>query len=251
MNIKLSEQLTKKVKKFANENDIDIFGIADVEELNKKARIGRRPKDLFPTAKAILLFGCGMADPISRGWVCNGKGGDYFSLTISELENRKWMFKKFLREQGYHSFGGDIYGGGIFDTGIRLANAAELCGLGYIGKSNLLITKKYGPRLNLLYIATDAPFIPDRKTENDGCGNCTICQSYCTSGAIMGDGFFHARQCEAIINCRENKIRYSKYLNIDCDMCLRMCPKGRIHWDTEDKIGTWFDKIANRNEVQR
>lgn len=250
MDLKQREQLSVKIKNFTIENDIDIFGIADVDVINQKARLGRRPKDLFSTAKSILLFGCGMADPVSRGWVCNGKGGDYFSLTISELENRKWMLKKFLREQGFHSFGGDIYGGGIFETGIRLANVAESCGLGYIGKSNLLITKKYGPRLNLLYIATDAPFLPDRKTEIDNCGNCTMCQSYCTSRAIMGDGYFHARQCESIINCSENKIRFSRYLNIDCDMCLRMCPKGTIQWDEKEKQGTWFDKIANRNEVR-
>ncbi|SHJ45963.1 hypothetical protein [Parasporobacterium paucivorans] len=247
MELKQRERLTHIVKKFSIKNDIDILGIADVEELNQKARAGRRPKDLFPTAKSILLFGCGMADPISRGWVCNGKGGDYISLTLSELENRKWILKKFLREQGFHTFGGDIYGEGILNTGIRLANAAESCGMGYIGKSNLLITKKYGPRLNLLYLATDAPLIPDREVEKDNCGGCKICQTHCTSGAILGDGYFHARQCECIINCSENKMYYSSHLNIDCDMCLRMCPKGDMHWDAEEKKNTWFEKIEKKN----
>jgi len=243
MELKRREQLTAMMKKFAIEQNIDIFGIADVEPIDKRARVGRRPKDLFPMSKTILIFGCGMADPISRGWVCNGKGGDFISLTLCELENRKWILKKFLRERGFQTFGGEIYGGGDFHTGISLANAAESCGMGYIGRSNLLITPKYGPRLNLLYLATDAPFIPDKQIESDSCGNCKICQNYCLSGAIMGDGYFHARQCESIINCSENKVRYSKYLSIDCDMCLRMCPKGMIQWEKEEKMNTWFEKL--------
>lgn len=225
------ENLTKMIKEFAIENNIDIFGIADAKLINQKARVGRRPKDLFPTAKSILIFGCGMADPISRGWVGNIKGTEYTSLTLSELENHKWILKKFLREHGYEGFGGEIYGNGIFETGIRLANAAESCGMGYIGKSNLLITEKYGPRQNLLYLATDAPLIPDKGKVLDSCGECKVCQKNCTSKAILGDGYFNARQCESIINCNDNKKRYSKYLNIDCDMCLRTCPKGKYKWE--------------------
>lgn len=222
--------LTKELKAYVQEIGIDVFGIANIDRINEKARIGKRPEDLFPSAKSIVIFGCGMADPFCRGWVKNGKGGEFFSLTLLELERRCWLLKQFFHSKGYHTFGGDIYGGGIFTTGIRLAEAASDCGMGYIGKSNLLITPKYGPRLNLLYLATDAELIPDEGNPVNQCGICTACQKACMSGAILGDAFFHARQCESIINVRHNKKYYNQNINQDCDRCLRVCPKGEMHW---------------------
>lgn len=242
------ERLTEGIKQFAHESGIDIFGIADIELLNQKARPGRRPSNLFPMAKAILIFGCGMAEPLARAWVCNGKGGEYLSLTLCEVENRKWKLKEYLRNKGYHTYGGEILGGGILDTGIRLANAAVSCGLGYIGKNNMLITKKYGPRVNLLYLTTDAPLIPEYKVMENECGECRVCEKFCTSGAILGDEFFHARQCESIVNCLPNKLYFSKYLNMDCDMCQRMCPKGDISWPKEETHGNWWDKLERLNK---
>lgn len=241
----ISQRLTDDLKQFAHENDMDVFGIADIQIINKYARAGRRPSDLFATARAILIFGCGMADPYTRGWVQNNAGSEFLSLTLLELEIRKSKLRTFLRERGYQSFGGGIVGDGSLHTGIRLANAAESCGLGYIGNNNVLITEKYGPRVNLLYLATDAPLAADKGKVENRCGSCTICQKYCTSGAILGDSFFHARQCESIINCIPNKIHYSKYGSLDCDMCLRMCPQGKFHWEKEELTGTWFEKVNN------
>lgn len=241
--MKSSNQLTKEIKAYAENQEIDIFGIADVKMINEHARKGRRPQDFYPSAKAVLIFGCGMADPFSRGWVYNGTGGAYFSLTSSELENRKWKLMAFLRNAGYQSFGGEMHGGGMLESGLRMANIAERIGIGYIGKSNLLITEKYGPRQNLHFLATDAPLLPDSGQVENQCGSCRVCQEFCTSGAIMGDGYFHARQCEAVINCGPNKIHYTRYVNTDCDMCLRMCPQGKHHWEQEERQGTWVEKL--------
>ena len=61
--------LTDRLLKLVDDEDWDLFGIADVGPLNEKARPGRRPKDLWPTAKAVLMFAVGLADPFTRGWV--------------------------------------------------------------------------------------------------------------------------------------------------------------------------------------
>lgn len=246
--MKQNTTLTEEIKAYALENDIDVFGISGVEVLNENARIGRRPVDLFRDAKSILVFGCGMADSLSRCWSQNSAGGSLSSIALNELEIRKLKLKQFLQRKGYRSFGGDILGGGIMEVGVRLANVCEECGLGYIGKSGLLITEKYGPRVNLLYIATDAPLIPDKKHVKNSCGNCTECQEYCTSQAIMGDGYFNPRQCESIINCRPNRLWFSKYAWGDCDMCLRMCPKGEWKWEKEECIGMWWDKLEENHK---
>lgn len=73
--MKSSMQLTKEIKVYTKNQEIDVFGIVGVELINEHARKGSRPQDLYPSAKSVLIFGCGMANPFSRGWVCNGKGG--------------------------------------------------------------------------------------------------------------------------------------------------------------------------------
>lgn len=241
-----NQELTDELYEFVKDSGIDIFGIADAEYINQNARPGRRPQDLFPSAKSIMIFGCGMISSLSRAWVQNGKGGEYLSLTLCAIENRKWKLKEYLRKKGYHTFGGEILGGGILDTGIRLANVAESCGLGCIGKNNMLITEKYGPRVNLLYLATDAPLITTKKQLKNQCGKCRVCEKYCTSGAILGDNYFHARQCESIINCLPNKIHMTKHVNLDCDMCQRMCPKGEVQYSLKELKGTWWEKLEDK-----
>ena len=222
--------LTQEVKQFAEDNGIDLFGIANIDHINERARPGRRPMDLYPYAKSIMILGCGMLDPFSRGWVKNGKRRGFFSLTLLELERYCWLLKRFFREKGYHTFGGEVQGNAVAGVGLRLAEPAADCGMGYIGKSNLLITPKYGPRQNLISLATDAYLEPDKGDPISQCGKCTLCQKMCRSGAIMGDGFFHARQCESIINVYPNKRYYNENVNQDCDICLRVCPKGQMHW---------------------
>lgn len=121
------QALTDRLLKLVDDEDWDLFGIADVGPLNEKARPGRRPKDLWPTAKAVLMFAVGLADPFTRGWVQNGKSGKFYSYALLELDRRVWTVKRFLRQEGYLYFGGEAYGGALFDTGIRFADAADRC----------------------------------------------------------------------------------------------------------------------------
>ena len=116
------QTLTDRLLKLVDDEDWDLFGLADVGPLNEKARPGRRPKDLWPTAKAVLMFAVGLADPFTRGWVQNGKSGKFYSYALLELDRRVWTVKRFLRQEGYLYFGGEAYGGALFDTGIRFAD---------------------------------------------------------------------------------------------------------------------------------
>ena len=231
--------LTDELKQFARDEGFDLFGIANIDHMNERARPGRRPMDLYPYARSVMIIGCGIMDPFCRGWVKNGKARGFFSLTLLELERRVRLLKRFFREKGYHTFGGEVAGNAVAGIGLRLAEPAADCGMGYVGKSNLLITPRYGPRQNLISLATDAVLIPDKSdplknAPLSGCGSCTLCQKMCLSGAIMGDGYFHARQCESIINAQPNKRYYNENVNQDCDRCLRYCPKGQLHWRKGD-----------------
>ena len=71
--------LTDKLKQCMEENDIDLYGIADIELMNEKARQGHRPVDMFPSARALIIIGVGLPDTFLRGWVKNGRSGNFYS----------------------------------------------------------------------------------------------------------------------------------------------------------------------------
>lgn len=225
------QALTDRLLKLVDEEDWDLFGIADVGPLNEKARPGRRPKDLWPTAKAVLMFTVGLVDPFTCGWVQNGKSGKFYSYALLELDRRVWTVKRFLRQEGYLYFGGESYGGALFDTGIRFADAAASCGMGYIGKSNVLVTEKYGPRINMTYLMTDAPLMggdyryPDITV--DLCEGCRACLDACPCGALTDQGYDENRCREYRYN-PDNQKRASTHTVMKCMRCMTSCDKKRI-----------------------
>lgn len=115
--------------------------------------------------------------------------------------------------------------------------AATRAGIGWIGKTDLLITKKFGPRVRLATIlfSHDGFKIEEVNPINESlCGNCSICVDSCPAGAANGklwninidrDEFYDAFKCRA--KCRElTKL----FLNIDnsiCGICVAVCPIGK------------------------
>jgi epoxyqueuosine reductase len=110
----------------------------------------------------------------------------------------------------------------------------RMAGLGWQGKSLLLINPLYGPRIRLATILTDAPLTPDEPIANR-CGNCTLCVDACPVGAIKGvgtDDHYQSRE-EALYfsRCVEKLVgEFSAMPLIGdaiCGICIKACPYGR------------------------
>ncbi|MBN2348313.1 MAG: hypothetical protein JXJ22_05720 [Bacteroidales bacterium] len=65
-----------------------------------------------------------------------------------------------------------------------MKHSAELAGLGSIGKNTLLINKKFGNRLWLGGVITNAKLESDEKTKNFCPNNCEICIDACPQSAL-------------------------------------------------------------------
>ncbi|MFC2133211.1 4Fe-4S double cluster binding domain-containing protein [Bacteroidota bacterium] len=111
---------------------------------------------------------------------------------------------------------------------------ALTAGLGWIGKSSLLITSDFGPRVRLATILTTAHFIPDTELENL-CGTCEECISACPADAIKGvgtTGYYETPNEALYFDKCIGKLRneFTKLPNIKrsiCGICIAACPYGR------------------------
>lgn len=112
---------------------------------------------------------------------------------------------------------------------------ATRAGLGWIGKSALLITRKFGPRVRLVSVLLDHPFggsqEPVLKSE---CGSCDLCVRKCPAKALSGKNWDITVKREYILDafrCRE-KCRELGESNVGqgvrlCGICVSLCPVGK------------------------
>jgi epoxyqueuosine reductase QueG len=107
--------------------------------------------------------------------------------------------------------------------------AAHLAGLGWIGKSALLITPEHGPRVRWGTVLTDAPLEAGMPMD-EMCRDCYACVKGCPAHAFTGQAFnkprprneiFAAEACYDYLNKRE-QTRHKA-----CGMCVYICPFGR------------------------
>jgi epoxyqueuosine reductase len=112
---------------------------------------------------------------------------------------------------------------------------ATRAGLGWIGKTDLFISKKFGARIRLVSILLNSEAEPESKPiDKSRCGTCSTCVNICPVGAATGqlwdihtdrDIFFDA------IKCRDKCTEFGRdHLKVDrkiCGICVAACPIGR------------------------
>lgn len=109
--------------------------------------------------------------------------------------------------------------------------AATCSGLGWIGKSGLLVNEEYGPRLSWATVLTNAPLeVSQEPCYASKCGDCKNCVKICPVKAIEDRLWTRGISKPGVDydRCSQHLERNRKILGkAVCGLCIIVCPKGR------------------------
>ena len=123
---------------------------------------------------------------------------------------------------------------------------ATKAALGWIGKSALLITKRYGAAIRLASVLTNANLDIADPVEKSMCGDCRHCVDHCPAKAINGNNWQLGAPRDSIYDafaCCETAIKLSKKVGIQstigrvaiCGICINVCPWTQKYISREQK----------------
>lgn len=170
-------------------------------------------------------------------------GVDYHELFRDKLYALLQELEEFL--------GFSVNGRAITDSAPLLERAtARRAGLGWVGRSAMLIHPRRGTYTLLCELLIDLELREDLEPIRDHCGTCHRCVDACPTGAIRGDGSIDARKCISYLTIelkgaipRELRASIGEQM-FGCDICQAVCPWNRFADDVQ------FDELAPRQELE-
>jgi len=192
-------------------------------ERNNDRRL--HPENLIPEAEAksiiVLALNYYQPDPERDYRIAKyALGDDYHSFMLRRLKRLCRM----LREE----YGGEQRP--YVDTGPLLEKPiAEAAGLGWQGKSTILIEPKRGTWSFLANIVTTLE-LPTGEKQKDRCGTCTRCIDVCPTQAITAPYQLDASKCISYLTIEHDgaiPLQYREAIGdrlYGCDECLDVCP---------------------------
>lgn len=202
--------LKKQIITFLKSLDVDDVGFADIK-LYKRIENGLIPQEMLPSAKTAIVY-LYLLKKLEERY------GKWYIASLLNFQNRiNKKLIELLNKFGYEAkgIGDNEYDRKTLVGKLSFRQLAVLSGLGSIGKNSMLIHKKFGPRIVLGIVLTNAEILPDEPFKDDLCINCGICEKACPVKAICEN--FDRWKCK---NRRET-------LRKGCGIpCTILCPIG-------------------------
>jgi len=227
--------LTQALKTAARAAGSDLVGVADIDPL-KRERAAAPPELLDPYANAVAVA-VRLDDAIVDG-IGAAPTPDYarhYREVNAALDRITAQLADWVRARGGAACAipaSQTVDRREFLGAVSLKAVARLAGIGWQGKSLLIVSPQFGPRIRLATVLTDLPFLPDPPISNR-CGSCTRCADACPVGAIRGGA------AKERYRSRDEALRFERCLEFTrifktepeiqaqvCGVCVKVCPFG-------------------------
>ncbi len=215
---------TESLKRWAEDNRISKFGIAEIDkDLKSFFYLSSEENQNYPLAISLAVR-------LSRAV--------FESLTDHPTELYKWHYRQanarldqlafslamYIQEQGFRAL--PIPASQIIDWKNQKAHlshrhVAVAAGLGWIGRNNLLVTKEFGSQGRLVTILTDWPLQPNQ-AQPFSCGKCFNCIAACPVEAIgKSAAKWDYEKCYVLLDYFVRKLQVGVHI---CGLCVKACP---------------------------
>jgi epoxyqueuosine reductase len=221
----VEETMNNEIKKIAAESGADACGIASAASFAGAPK-GFHPADILSDAESVIVFGKQFPEGTFRA-----KSTAPYTMVRNQLINRldaialnlSYWIEKLGRiavpipssEPYSYWDAARRHGRGI----LSLKHAAQLAGVGSIGKNTLLITREFGNRLWLGGIITNLKLEADAPAEPICPESCRICIDACPQSALDQTTIDQKKCREICFSSTEGGVWLIK-----CNMCRVECP---------------------------
>jgi len=250
----MSAEIKDRLRALALEEDFEAFGVAPVDvELRRDyylewiaggqhgdmawlARNNDRrlePQNIIPEARSIICVGLNyyQPEPPRRGRIAKyALGQDYHKAITKKLKRLcRAMREEFGSAQRPY-----------VDTGpVMEKPIAAQAGLGWQGKSTILLNREHGTWLFLGFIFTTLE-LPADAPASEHCGKCTRCVDACPTDAITAPFQLDARRCISYLTIEHKGAIPEEFRRamgdriFGCDESLDVCPWNRWARETRE-----------------
>jgi epoxyqueuosine reductase len=227
---------SSQFKRFARQCGADIVGIADLGLLKG---LETEPADLLEGFSRAVSIGVRLSDPILDA-ITDAPTPLYqqhYAKVNALLDLIALRASQYLQGLGFKAL--PIPASQALNTTewysyISHKAVAIAAGVGWQGKSLLVVNPQHGPRIRLVTVLTDADLDPDEPVRNR-CGRCTECTEACPVGAIKNvntkthyssrNEAIDFKKCVEQVWQKNTKLPYIE--NPICGVCIRACPWGK------------------------
>lgn len=226
--------IDRDLKKILYENGASLVGFADLKSIVVND----------------LTFGVSVGvaiPPHVIQSIQNGPTMDYYNEyhRINKLlDHIVTVGAEFLTDKGYDAHAqttGSVVESDDYRTALPHKSVATRAGLGWIGKSALFVSAKFGSAVRLSSLVTNAQLQCAAPVNDSRCGNCMACANACPGKAISGklwnvnrdrDDFFNPIDCRKA--ARELAAKQINQEITLCGMCIWVCPYTQKYLHSEE-----------------
>jgi len=214
------------LKKFCQQQGVDLFGIADISAIKKDFLLSQELLQKFDQAVCLgARLSAGILAEITS-FPTRLYFHHYRSVNMF-LDQVALKLTNFIQKKGYSSI--PIPASQVVDWQKQKGHLAHkkigyLAGLGWIGRNNLLVNPNLGSQFRTVTILTDMPLSLDSPIKSD-CADCRLCVKMCPVSAIKEQPEdFDAQACLEKLKDFQRQKLVDQYI---CGICVRSC-RGKV-----------------------